>query len=110
MSQVKNAAPTRMKPAASMPSVNRVSYGTLNVDGLSIAYREAGRPESPKLVLLHGFPASSHQYRNLVPALADRFHVIAPDYPGFGNSAVPDPRAFAYTFDHLSEITEAFLA
>src|SRR5262249_57864062 len=63
----------------------------------------------PKLVLLHGFPASSHQYRNLMPALADRFHVIAPDYPGFGNSDIPDPTKFAYTFDKTSEIIEAFL-
>lgn len=109
MSQVKNAAPARMKPAASMPSVNQVSYGTLNVDGLSIAYREAGRPESPKLVLLHGFPASSHQYRNLVPVLADRFHVIAPDYPGFGLSDRPDPDTWEYTFDQLSEVIERFL-
>jgi len=109
MSQVKNAAPARMKPAASMLSVNQVSYGTLNVDGLSIAYREAGRSESPKLVLLHGFPASSHQYRNLVSVLADRFHVIAPDYPGFGLSDRPDPETWAYTFDHLSEVIERFL-
>jgi pimeloyl-ACP methyl ester carboxylesterase len=92
-----------------MPSVNQVSYGTLNVDGLSIAYREAGRPESPKLVLLHGFPASSHQYRNLVPVLADRFHVIAPDYPGFGLSDRPDPDTWEYTFDQLSEVIERFL-
>ena len=108
MSQVKDAAPARMKPAP-MPSVRQVSYGTLNVDGLSIAYREAGRPGSPKLVLLHGFPASSHQYRDLVPALADRFHVIAPDYPGFGLSERPDPQIWAYTFDHLSEVIERFL-
>jgi len=92
-----------------MPSVRQVSYGTLNVDGLGIAYREAGRPDSPKLVLLHGFPASSHQYRDLVPALADRFHVIAPDYPGFGLSERPDPQIWAYTFDHLSEVIERFL-
>jgi pimeloyl-ACP methyl ester carboxylesterase len=109
MSQVKNAAPDRMKPAASTRSGNQVSYGTLNVDGVSIAYREAGHPESPKLVLLHGFPASSHQYRNLVPALADRFHVIAPDYPGFGLSDRPDPDKWEYTFDHLSEVIERFL-
>jgi len=108
MSQVKDAAPARMKPAP-MPSVRQVSYGTLNVDGLGIAYREAGRPDSPKLVLLHGFPASSHQYRDLVPALADRFHVIAPDYPGFGLSERPDPQIWAYTFDHLSEVIERFL-
>jgi pimeloyl-ACP methyl ester carboxylesterase len=60
-------------------------------------------------VLLHGFPASSHQYRDLIPALATRFHVIAPDYPGFGNSDMPDPATFAYTFDRISEIIEAFL-
>ena len=82
---------------------------TVNVDGLEIFYREAGDQSSPKLVLLHGFPASSHQYRNLIPALAERFHVIAPDYPGFGNSDMPDPATFAYTFDRTSEIIESFL-
>src|SRR3974377_1755603 len=82
---------------------------TTIVEGLSVFYREAGAPNAPKLVLLHGFPASSHQYRNLIPALADKFHVIAPDYPGFGNSSMPDPAKFAYTFDHLAEITERFL-
>ena len=82
---------------------------TRPADGLSIAYREAGNPGSPKIVLLHGFPASSHQYRNLIPALASRFHVISPDYPGFGNSDMPDPAKFSYTFDRLSEITESFL-
>jgi pimeloyl-ACP methyl ester carboxylesterase len=87
----------------------QVSYKTVKIDGLTIAYREAGDPSSPKLVLLHGFPASSHQYRNLIPALADRFHVIAPDYPGFGQSDMPDPTSFDYTFDKLSEITEHFL-
>ena len=86
-----------------------LKYGTLNVEGLNIAYREAGDPANPKLVLLHGFPASSHQYRNLIPTLADHFHVIAPDYPGFGNSDMPDPATFSYTFDRLSEITETFL-
>lgn len=82
---------------------------TVNVDGLEIFYREAGDQSSPKLVLLHGFPASSHQYRNLIPALAERFHVIAPDYPGFGNSDMPDPATFSYTFDRTSEIIESFL-
>jgi pimeloyl-ACP methyl ester carboxylesterase len=86
-----------------------VRRGTLEVHGLSIFYREAGRPNSPKLVLLHGFPASSHQYRNLVPALADKFHVIAMDYPGFGNSDMPDPATYSYTFDKISEVVEAFL-
>jgi pimeloyl-ACP methyl ester carboxylesterase len=84
-------------------------FKNVNVDGLNIFYREAGNETAPKLVLLHGFPASSHQYRNLMPALADRFHVIAPDYPGFGSSDMPDPAKFAYTFDKTSEIIEAFL-
>ena len=84
-------------------------FKNVKVDGLNIFYREAGNESAPKLVLLHGFPASSHQYRNLMPALADRFHVIAPDYPGFGNSDMPDPTKFAYTFDKTSEIIEAFL-
>ncbi len=86
-----------------------VVYNSLLVDGLNIAYREAGDPANPKLVLLHGFPSSSHQYRNLIPALADRFHVISPDYPGFGNSDFPDPAKFSYTFDKLAEVVEHFL-
>ena len=85
-------------------------FNTVTVEGLEIFYREDGDARAPKLVLLHGYPASSHQYRNLIPLLAKRFHVVAPDYPGFGNSATPDPREFPYTFDRLSEITEAFLA
>ena len=84
-------------------------YKTTQIDGLNIFYRETGEPGAPKLVLLHGFPASSHQYRNLMPALESRFHIVAPDYPGFGNSDMPDPSAFAYTFDKTSEIIEAFL-
>ena len=90
-------------------SIPQIFYRTAAVDGLNIAYREAGTAGSPKLVLLHGFPASSHQYRNLIPALATRFHVIAPDYPGFGNSDMPDPANFAYTFDKLFHVTEVFL-
>src|SRR4051795_3135928 len=79
------------------------------IAGRRIFYREAGSPTAPAVLLLHGTPASSHQYRNLIPALADRFHVIAPDYPGFGNSDMPDPARFAYTFDMLANVTEAFL-
>src|ERR1700753_3246655 len=63
----------------------------------------------PKLLLLHGFPASSHQYRNLMTVLADEFHVVSPDYPGFGNSDIPDPKRFAYTFERTAEIVEKFL-
>ncbi len=90
-------------------SPRTITYQTLSVDGLNIAYREAGNPAHPKLVLLHGWPASSHQYRNLIPALADRFHVISPDYPGFGNSDFPDPAKFSYTFDKLAEVVGHFL-
>jgi pimeloyl-ACP methyl ester carboxylesterase len=86
-----------------------ITYGTLNVNGLNIAYREAGDPASPKLVLLHGFPASSHQYRDLIRALAGQFHIVAPDYQGFGNSDRPDPATYAYTFDAISETIEEFL-
>ena len=89
--------------------MNTVSHKTTIIEGLSVFYREAGQPGSPKLVLLHGFPASSHQYRNLIPALADKFHIIAPDYPGFGNSSMPDPATFPYTFDKLSEVVEGLL-
>jgi pimeloyl-ACP methyl ester carboxylesterase len=95
-----------MRPTTSPDSVK---HETTLVDGLNIAYREAGDPQKPKVVLLHGFPASSHQYRNLIPALANGFHVIAPDYPGFGNSDMPDPASFAYTFDRLAEITGTLL-
>lgn len=94
------------------PSVTAqdVKFGTVNIDGLNIAYREAGDPKNPKLVLLHGFPASSHQYRNLIRVLSARFHVIAPDYQGFGNSDMPDPATYAYTFDAISVTIEKFLA
>jgi pimeloyl-ACP methyl ester carboxylesterase len=98
-----------MSSTSSVDVADAVSYRDLSVEGLRIAYREAGSPNSPKLVLLHGFPASSHQYRNLIPALSDSFHVVAPDYPGFGNSDMPDPARFPYTFDKLSEVIESFL-
>ena len=77
----------------------RTLHRTVTIDGLSIFYRESGEPTNPKLLLLHGWPASSHQYRNLIPALADHFHVVSPDYPGFGNSDMPSPDEFNYTFD-----------
>jgi pimeloyl-ACP methyl ester carboxylesterase len=84
-------------------------HKTVKVDDLSIFYRETGDPANPKLILLHGFPSSSHQYRNLISSLSDHFHVVAPDYPGFGNSDFPSPDEFDYTFDRLSEIMEHFL-
>ena len=84
-------------------------YKTVEIDGLDIFYREAGDPSQPKLVLLHGFPASSHQYRDLMRALSGRFHIVAPDYPGFGNSDMPSPKTYAYTFDNLAQVIERFL-
>ena len=94
-------APASAAPAAPVSttavSPAQVRYGSILIDGLTIAYREAGDPKLPKLVLLHGWPSSSHQFRNLMPALAGRFHVIAPDYQGFGNSDHPDPATYHYT-------------
>ena len=87
-----------------------VRYGSVEVDGINVAYREAGDVANPKLVLLHGFPASSHQYRDLIRELSDRFHLVAPDYPGFGQSDAPDPSTFSYTFDRIADVIERFLA
>jgi pimeloyl-ACP methyl ester carboxylesterase len=86
-----------------------MNYKYANVDGLKVFYREAGDPKNPAMVLLHGFPSSSHMYRNLMPALADKFYLIAPDYPGFGNTDAPSPDEFSYTFDKLSEVVEKLL-
>jgi pimeloyl-ACP methyl ester carboxylesterase len=81
---------------------------SIDVDGVKIFYREAGDASAPALLLLHGFPTSSHMYRTLIPALADRFHVIAPDLPGFGFSDAPDRTSFTYSFDRLAEVMERF--
>ena len=84
------------------------TYQTVSVNGLKVFYREAGDRASPTLLLLHGFPTSSHMFRELIPALADRYHVIAPDLPGFGFSDAPLREQFKYTFDHLAEIIDGF--
>jgi pimeloyl-ACP methyl ester carboxylesterase len=86
-----------------------VRYETTTVEGLRIFYREAGDRRNPALVLLHGFPSSSVMFRDLMPRLADRFHLLAPDYVGFGHSEAPAPTAFRYTFDHLARIVDRFL-
>ncbi|MFF0223770.1 alpha/beta fold hydrolase [Streptomyces sp. NPDC004629] len=86
-----------------------VHHRTATVDGLEVFYREAGDPKTPAVVLLHGFPTSSHMFRLLIPALADRYHVIAPDHIGFGQSAMPAPRDFPYTFDALTDVTSGLL-
>lgn len=85
------------------------TYRTVSVNGLDIFYREAGSPDAPTILLLHGFPTSSHMFRNLIPALAGRFHLVAPDYPGFGNSSMPRVTEFDYTFDRLAEVMENFI-
>jgi pimeloyl-ACP methyl ester carboxylesterase len=84
-------------------------HKTINVDGVDIFYREAGPKNAPTILLLHGFPTSSHMFRNLIPALSDRFHLVAPDYPGFGNSAQPAMDKFEYTFDNLANLMENFV-
>jgi pimeloyl-ACP methyl ester carboxylesterase len=85
-----------------------VAYRKVEVDGLSIFYREAGRKDAPTLLLLHGLPSSSRMFEPLFARLSDRYHLIAPDYPGFGHSDWPDPRKFAYTFDHIASVTGHF--
>jgi pimeloyl-ACP methyl ester carboxylesterase len=86
------------------------TFNTVDAAGLKVFYREAGEPGMPKLLLLGGFPSSSHQFRNLMPALADRFHTVSFDYPGFGNTDMPDPAVWAYTFDHLAAVVDEALA
>lgn len=86
-----------------------VFYRTVKIDGLSIFYREAGQPEAPTILLLHGFPSSSRMYEPLLSRLSDNYHLVALDYPGFGHSDAPNAKDFPYTFDHLTEVTEHFV-
>jgi pimeloyl-ACP methyl ester carboxylesterase len=101
-----NARPAENADSTAAPST---FYRTVKVDGLDIFYREAGPSGSPVILLLHGFPTSSRMFRNLIPALADRYHLIAPDYPGFGHSSAPSTDQFDYTFDHLARIMGQFV-
>ena len=86
-----------------------VHHRSTTVEGLQVFYREAGSLDAPVLLLLHGYPTSSHMFRHLIPALADRFRVIAPDHIGFGRSSAPSPEDFDYTFDALADVTRSFL-
>ena len=86
----------------------QVFYRTVKIDGLDIFYREAGPKDAPAVLLLHGFPTSSHMFRNLIPFLAGKFHVVAPDYPGYGSSSAPSVTEFEYTFDNLANVIEKF--
>ncbi len=100
------------EPATAQTTSVEINYPTLhktvNVHGLEIFYREAGPKDAPTILLLHGFPTSSHMFRNLIPQLSDRFHVVAPDYPGFGNSSMPTVDQFTYSFDNLAKVMEQF--
>ncbi|MEK3723043.1 alpha/beta fold hydrolase [Paenibacillus sp. FSL H8-0034] len=87
-----------------------VLYKKVNIEGLTLFFREAGAPSHPTIILLHGFPSSSHMFRDLIPLLADRFHVIAPDYPGYGNSSMPQAKEYPYTFEQLSMVIEKLIA
>jgi len=95
------------KPAA---DVAQTHYRTARIDGIEIAYREAGPRGAPAVLLLHGFPTSSRMFRNLIPALADRYHVIAPDYPGFGQSPAPDRKTFQFTFSNYTKLVDGLAA
>jgi pimeloyl-ACP methyl ester carboxylesterase len=85
-----------------------VAYRTADVDGLKVFYREAGAKEAPTLLLLHGFPSASHMFRDLIPLLADKFHLVAPDMPGFGKTAMPARADFEYTFEHITDVIDRF--
>ena len=88
--------------------MNAITYQTVPVDGVNIFYRETGAADAPALLLLHGFPSSSHMFRDLIPLLADRFHIVAPDLPGFGKSDMPPRDKFDYTFDNLARVIDRF--
>src|SRR4029077_10320081 len=91
------------------PSMEHATfYRTIQIDGLSIFYREAGPKDAPTLFLLHGLPSSSRMFESLFARLSEKYHLVAPDYPGFGHSDWPDPKKFAYTFDHIAEIMNHF--
>ena len=96
------------KPSHSLNAPTPVFYRSIKVDGLDIFYREAGAANAPTLLLLHGFPSSSRMFEPLLARLSGQFHLLAPDYPGFGHSDAPDPEAFAYTFDHIAEVMRHF--
>src|SRR5215472_12604302 len=85
-----------------------ISFKHAFVDGNNIFYREAGPKGAPTILLLHGFPTSSHMFRNLIPALADTYHLVAPDLPGFGFSDAPDRKRFRYTFENLAKVIDGF--
>src|SRR6516162_1587450 len=100
--------PPQKTRTAEGPLMTRIQYRKADVDGFKVFYREAGRADAPVLLLLHGFPSAGHMFRELIPALADRFRLIAPDLPGFGQSDMPSCEKFAYTFAGLAKVMERF--
>lgn len=103
------AAPRAPTPVAAKAASVVVHYRSATIDGVKVFYREAGPADGPVVLLLHGFPTSSHMFRNLIPQLADRYRVIAPDYPGFGQSDAPDHTKFAYTFAHYADLVDGLM-
>jgi pimeloyl-ACP methyl ester carboxylesterase len=99
LGQVNGKEPTMAHP---------IFYRTIKIDEISIFYRETGPKDAPTILLLHGLPTSSRQFEPLFARLSDRFHLVAPDYPGFGHSDWPDPKKFSYTFDHIAEVMTHF--
>jgi pimeloyl-ACP methyl ester carboxylesterase len=101
-------AGTQAQTAVSTSTSSSLTYHSVAIDGVNIFYREAGPADAPTLLLLHGYPSSSRMFDTLMPLLADRYHLIAPDYPGFGQSDAPPAEEFAYTFDHLGDVVVKF--
>jgi pimeloyl-ACP methyl ester carboxylesterase len=108
LTMVLGAAQQSFAGGSAQADTTAVRYKTIAIEGLNVFYREAGPANAPVVLLLHGFPTSSFMFRNLIPKLATRYHVIAPDYPGFGQSDSPDAAKFHYTFDHLANIVDQF--
>ena len=98
-----------MMSSASASNQTQTQFKTIKVDNLDIFYREAGKKDAPTIILLHGFPTSSHMFRNIIPTLSEKYHVIAPDYPGYGNSSMPSLEEYEYSFDNVAKTVDKFL-